>query len=344
MFSLASKNKIHNKPWYFILILSVIYIFIPNISTAAIKCNGYIQYAPKAVNFKFQNTSMIGQEISFSSAHNGIECTGLAPNNVGETIIFKLIPNKGQLVTGTSIFESGLSGVGLKFDVYKAANSYLDCSTDPIRLEHKCLIKTVSTDNKLKIDLSIHIYLVKLDMNHDIGTFRSQTYDWVSYMESDGPSTAQSTATIPHSWDFYVSSNTCTLNTQNLNFDLGTQQQNDFTGIGSTGHEQIKQIDFTCDPNTRYFLQVDGDADNNHPGVIKLTPAPGVATGVGVQLLAGQTKDPVVFSQPKQMGTTAASGGNLSETIDITARYYQTENKVTGGPANASATFTMTYQ
>ncbi|ATX62946.1 hypothetical protein LC20_08465 [Yersinia hibernica] len=59
--------------------------------------------------------------------------------------------------------------------------------------------------------------------------------------------------------------------------------------------------------------------------------------------MTGKNKDPVVFGQPKQMGVVAYNINTL-ETIDITARYYQTENSITPGKANASATFTMTYQ
>ncbi|HDL7824299.1 TPA: fimbrial protein [Yersinia enterocolitica] len=135
----------------------------------------------------------------------------------------------------------------------------------------------------------------------------------------------------------------CDLNINNINFDLGEQQLRNSTNTGPIGNGRTQKIALTCDPNTKYSLQVDGIAESGHQGVLKLSPGSN-ATGVGVQLLVGKNQDPVEFGQPKQMGTTASSGADLQETIDITARYYQTENTVTPGTANASATFTMTYQ
>ncbi|CRY01373.1 fimbrial protein [Yersinia enterocolitica] len=136
----------------------------------------------------------------------------------------------------------------------------------------------------------------------------------------------------------------CSLNTSNINFDLGEQKLTDFTHIGAIGSENKKRIGLSCSPDTKYSLQVDGITEPNHPGVVKLTPEPGAASGVGVQLLANNKE--IEIGKTKEMGTSASasSGTNLQEKIDITARYYQTENKVTPGSANASATFTMTYQ
>ncbi|HDL8471332.1 TPA: type 1 fimbrial protein [Yersinia enterocolitica] len=137
----------------------------------------------------------------------------------------------------------------------------------------------------------------------------------------------------------------CSLNTSNINFYLGEQKLTYFTHIGSTnGGSNKKRIELSCPPDTKYFLQIDGIAEPNHPGVIKLTQEPGAASGVGVQLRTGKNNEPVVFGQAKEMGTSATSGTNLQQSIDIEAYHYQTENKVTPGSTNASATFTLTYQ
>ncbi|HDM8289940.1 TPA: type 1 fimbrial protein [Yersinia enterocolitica] len=150
---------------------------------------------------------------------------------------------------------------------------------------------------------------------------------------------------LNHSIKFNATPAPCSLNTSNINFDLGKQKITDFTRIGSTnGWSDTKRIELNCPPDIKYFLQIDGIAEPNPPGVLKLTQEPGAASGVGVQLLTGKNNDPVVFGQPKQMGTSARSGTNLQEEIDITARYYQIADKVTPGSANASATFTLTYQ
>ncbi|HDL6508630.1 TPA: type 1 fimbrial protein [Yersinia enterocolitica] len=151
------------------------------------------------------------------------------------------------------------------------------------------------------------------------------------------------TGTLNHSIKVTFTLASCSLNTSNINFDLGKQKLTDFTRIGSTnGWSDTKRIELSCPPDIKYFLQVDGIAEPNHPGVLKLTQEPGAASGVGVQLLANNKE--IKIRETKEMGISASSGTNLQEEIDITARYYQTENKVTPGSANASATFTLTYQ
>ena len=66
------------------------------------------------------------------------------------------------------------------------------------------------------------------------------------------------------------------------------------------------------------------------------------ATGVGVQVATSN-------GTPVPLATNRASGLTLRTTegsysIPLRARYLQTANTVTPGPANASATFTIIYQ
>ncbi|HHJ0100314.1 TPA: fimbrial protein [Yersinia enterocolitica] len=151
------------------------------------------------------------------------------------------------------------------------------------------------------------------------------------------------TGDLNHSIKVTFTLASCSLNTSNINFDLGKQKLTDFTRIGSTnGWSDTKRIELSCPPDIKYFLQIDGIAESNQPGVLKLTQEPGAASGVGVQLLANNKE--IKIRETKEMGISASSATNLPEKIDITARYYQTADKVTPGSANASATFTMTYQ
>ncbi|HDL7824297.1 TPA: spore coat protein U domain-containing protein [Yersinia enterocolitica] len=162
------------------------------------------------------------------------------------------------------------------------------------------------------------------------------------YLEADGPATAKNLPGILDAATGIVSKNGCTLTTPTINFNLGEHQQNSFNRIGATGREVTQPIILACNPTTKYSLSINGD-DGGAPGVIKLTQEPGAASGIGVQLLTAKDNQPVNLTIPKEMGISAYSN-NVTETIDITARYYQTETKVTPGSANASATFTMTYQ
>lgn len=87
-------------------------------------------------------------------------------------------------------------------------------------------------------------------------------------------------------------------------------------------------------------------AINAGTGVLSLDPTPAgsslAATGVGVQIgTTNGTGLPLSTNQNSGL-TLRKTDGNYS--IPLRARYLQTGSKVTPGPANASATFTIIYQ
>ncbi len=132
----------------------------------------------------------------------------------------------------------------------------------------------------------------------------------------------------------------CSVSNSAINVPMGDMARKLFTGVGYKG--PIKQFFITlrCDADTKVKMTIDAVADSSAaPGVIALTSAgsPGVASGVGIQLT--HSGAPVVFGSPKSIITSA--GGVLN--IPLIATYYQTSPTVRVGPANAQATFTMTY-
>ncbi|MBX9494678.1 spore coat protein U domain-containing protein [Yersinia enterocolitica] len=183
----------------------------------------------------------------------------------------------------------------------------------------------------------------KTDLQQEFGSINIPQGNIKYYLEEDGPATAKDLPGILGAASGIVNKNGCTLDTPNLNFNLGEHQQNTFKGIGNTGQEITQPIILSCNPKTKYSLKVN-DTSTGVPGVIKLTQEPGVATGIGVQLLAGKNRVPVVLGSAQEMGTSMAGSEDSEQTIDITARYYQTDTTITPGKANASATFTVTYE
>ncbi|CNH67655.1 fimbrial protein [Yersinia mollaretii] len=258
-----------------------------------------------------------------------------------DSFYIKLSPNKPQILGLAGVYATNLRGVGISYQI----NTNSQCNNrDHQYLTPDVILHCIQENYyaEFKVDISI----VKLTENYEAGLitdypkfnimYNNQRYGFASAKPINDIFAPLNS--IP------VEQHGCTIYTPNLNFNLGRQQQKDFTGIGPIGSEQTKQIALKCHPNTKYSLQVNGDAEPGHPGVIKLTPGAGAATGVGVQLLTGLNKEPVVLGVAKEMGTTAASGTDIKENIDITARYYQTSPTITPGSANASATYTMTYQ
>ncbi|WP_245994810.1 fimbrial protein [Yersinia hibernica] len=232
-------------------------------------------------------------------------------------------------------YPTNIPGISIKYTIDSGRNCVPDAHN---KLKGTCSIDQRSRPANFRPTISLQTkpgtYMAgKVSVNHEMDIY---------YSFGNDPQRKLGTL-LSGNLNFSFQRYGCTVDNPTINFDLGKQQSGDFTRIGPHKHEIKKQIALTCDPNTKYFLQIDGDAEPNYPGVLKLTPEPGAAHGVGVQLLVGYYKE-AVFGQPKQMGTAAANGTDIKETIDIIARYYQTENSVIPGKANASATFTLTYQ
>ena len=140
-----------------------------------------------------------------------------------------------------------------------------------------------------------------------------------------------------------VSLQACTVNNPAINVPLGTTSSSAFTGIGSTANTQTFNVSLTCSQAASAKITLSpgsSGAYNAANGVINLDPSTTgtVATGVGIQLLYNNAVAPL--NSAISVGSLTAAG-NL--TVPLSARYYQTASKVTGGVANGTATFTMTY-
>ncbi|MEX1843610.1 fimbrial protein [Enterobacter cloacae] len=141
---------------------------------------------------------------------------------------------------------------------------------------------------------------------------------------------------------FTVTTTACSVTNAAVKVPLGNVLSTAFTGTGTTAAEKNFTIDLDCDASTRVNLTLEGAKDSSGAaGVLALTQETSgtTASGVGVQVLYNNT--PVTFGSMFNVGTATAKG---AYTIPLTARYYQTADKVAGGQANSLATFTITYQ
>lgn len=315
-----------------ILICGGLVLLAPATAIAQLDCK-LTSTAPTFSNFKIEQNAPINTVIHKESFRVSLLCP-----NIGMSIFnFKTLSGNSPI---------NLKGIELKYTI---KNENFGCGSYP-QLNGSVNINCPGKPgpSERTYIFSYDVEFIKLDNNHEVGTITHYPDVVIGYYSRlyDGSidNAGYIYNTITPNNNIQVSGRGCTLDTPNLNFNLGKQQQKDFTGIGPIGSGPTQQIALTCDPNIKYSLQVDGDAEPGHPGVIKLTPGAGAATGVGVQLLTGLNKEPVVLGVAKEMGTTAASGTDIKENIDITARYYQTSPTITPGSANASATYTMTYQ
>lgn len=140
---------------------------------------------------------------------------------------------------------------------------------------------------------------------------------------------------------FTVSTLACSVNSSTVKVNMGTIEKRSFSGVGSTPDGTSTRsfnIDLNCNANTRVNLQVDGNAYDAAKGVLLVNNVSGAATGVGVQMLYNNT--PLPLGKVNSIGVVPISG---NYNIPLQARYYQTATTIMPGPANSTATFTLTY-
>ena len=141
-----------------------------------------------------------------------------------------------------------------------------------------------------------------------------------------------------------VTSAGCSVTSVDEPVQLGDYSKRDFSGVGYTTGWKAFNIVLDCNKSAHINVQIDATKDaSNAPGVMAIDTESGstVATGVGVQLYFAPDNSAAQFGQVKDYYTSPNGG---METVQLKARYYQTASAVTAGPANATATFTLTYK
>lgn len=227
---------------------------------------------------------------------------------------------------GNGVYNTNVMGIGIRISSY---------SYDSDRPGHLPYSGNISPPATIWLGNSVRVQLVKT-VSNDVGTgvIAAGTASR-SYIGS--PKLYYETISINR---ITVNRAACTVTTTSIPVSLGNKTSADFAGVGSTTTDVPFTIPLNCIAGTRVNVTLEGSLDPSAaPGVLALSPSStdAVANGVGVQVLYKST--PVTFGKIINIG--AVSGGNYG--IAFIGRYYQTADKMTGGLANATATFTMTY-
>jgi len=129
----------------------------------------------------------------------------------------------------------------------------------------------------------------------------------------------------------------CTLVANPINVILPAATMSAFTGIGATTGKTPFQIQLTCPAGTAVSqITMHTSTPDSHTGVVAPAGA-GYATGIGVQILDGNS-NPVTFET--QSAVTPAA----TASIPYYAQYFQTAPAVSGGLVKATVTFDLFYQ
>jgi type 1 fimbria pilin len=139
-----------------------------------------------------------------------------------------------------------------------------------------------------------------------------------------------------------LTANTCNLMSSNLNISLNNVSAQDLPTVGSTAKDKAFSITMDCQSGVYINAQLNGtkNTDVSTDGVLQVDNVGmnGTSRGIGIQILSGTTPMPVGTNIPVKF----SAGGN--ESLQFVARYYRTQNEITTGAANATATLNITYQ
>jgi len=129
------------------------------------------------------------------------------------------------------------------------------------------------------------------------------------------------------------------------NVSLGTVNKAAFVNAGDRASSAPFSVVFnSCNPAvTRVALRFYGRPAAGNNQLLGLTASTGAAAGVGIGLFESDGSTLVPLGT-KSLGIAAPASG-ASARLDFTAKYVATADvsAITGGPANAVATFTLDY-
>lgn len=137
----------------------------------------------------------------------------------------------------------------------------------------------------------------------------------------------------------------CTVSsaTKNQTVPLGDVSRTAFAAVGDTAAPTHFSIVLQNCPATvtNASVKFDGPIDAANSNLLALTPATGIATGVGIGIYEqdASTLIPIATDSASKVLTTTAD-----TQFDFIAKYVATSAAVTMGPADAATNFTITYQ
>ena len=238
-----------------------------------------------------------------------------------ETMTYGVANSRGGYLSDNLTFDTGIPGIGY-------------------RITHPSAYLTAYPLNNQSVSQSTFsvtsgLVLVKTGpiMPGSVLT-AGKLADW-RWDDSSGNTLYPETFKLGNSVTFTTPS--CTLVANPINVILPAATMSAFTGIGATTGKTPFQIQLTCPAGTAVSqITMHTSTPDSHTGVVAPAGA-GYATGIGVQILDGNS-NPVTFET--QSAVTPAA----TASIPYYAQYFQTAPAVSGGLVKATVTFDLFYQ
>lgn len=250
--------------------------------------------------------------------------------------------SSGLSYNGETVFDTNLPGVGFVLEGNAQSDSQGWSGWQGIRsgATEQMIVKTPhNSGDKIAFTDQARIRLIKTGniqsgaLNGSVGYFYGGIRETTSWNAEPPISFAGGT----------ITSVACTVTSQEpVSVPLGEHDKSEFGGVGSSTGWTAFDIGLQCDKDARINVRIDATQDvSGITGVMRLDNDQDAASGVGVELWYQHTNTPVAFGQVLSNYWTSSGG---AERVQLQARYRQTAETVTAGAANATATFTLTYQ
>ncbi|EDN7225499.1 fimbrial protein [Salmonella enterica subsp. enterica] len=288
--------------------------------------SGYISFG----NVIVQRDTPVGSVIATSNT--GGYRNGVSLASCTEQWSLNFIMSKwGTLSTlGNKIYNTNIPGVGIRigFD-YNSTISPFPYITKPFLANQGVYLPAPG----------ITAELIKT------GTIISGNLDNGVLIRGDIVDDGSSVLNVTLNGNNNITSISCDVISNDISVSLGNHKKIEFSGPGTTTKWTYFSVSLQCDTGTNISMTVNATPENlGDSGIIKLDSGEDVAQGIGIQLFIQNidgTDSPVNLNNLINYGKSLVNG---VKTINFQARYYQTSQTVTPGVANATVTFTMTYQ
>jgi type 1 fimbria pilin len=299
---------------------------------------------------------------SFAAGYFASSCS-ISGGIWGQVSVNSSAPWGGAVAGQTSVYPTLISGVG-----YRLKYSYGGVSPTP---SYAGDIVNFGTGNVISLPGSNPLYATGICWGSAPGTCALPGYLLLELVKTGpilpgslgggtpllgtinvlGPSGGLALQAYMNPAGFSVTVSACTITTpKNINVAFGKVPKSKFMSVGSTPIESERNfsIGLSCQGGVAYNTNIrfDGTADSSGaPGVLQLTAEPGVASGIGIQILDARPAAPAPVTLGKFINNPQAvpMGGGFI-TMPFLSRYYQTATTVTAGKANGIATFTIEYR
>lgn len=317
-----------------ILVLCGSALFMPHAHATCTAVN--VPYRVAMSEIRVSSTLATGNEIP--GTEQTIPISGSCSSGHDGNVIIACYYGTGQEYSNfPGVYHTGVDGVGITLindQGQRVSGSGSACDTRNTPLGY------ISSDGKDTFSFSVTLSLVKTSDTVTSGELQqAQTEFGIGVYKKEG---LGSPNRISYSGNIDFNQVTCTVTPASIAVTLGDFPLSTFTGTGATTQAKQFDVGINCNDNVQPSIMISSanGYESSYPGVVKLTPEDGAATGIGVQMtMDGQ---PVTFDE--YINTTEQTVENQQIQIPFTARYYQTAPQVTPGTANSVSTLTIAYK